>query len=102
MIHSVYFWLKPDLSEADRQLFASELALVTKISYLDKAYIGRPAAVEARPVCDLSFDWNLIVHFKTLEDHEFYQKGCKDHQRFVETCKHLWTKVIIYDMTPES
>ncbi len=102
MIHSVYFWLKPDLSEADRQLFAAELALVAQLPYLASSRIGKPAPVEARPVCDLSFDWSLISEFKTLEDHEFYQKDCQDHKRFVDTCKHMWSKVIIYDMTPEA
>jgi hypothetical protein len=102
MIHSVYFWLKPDLSEADRQLFESELKLIGKLGYLKQALIGRPAKVTPRPVCDLSFDWNLVVHFHKDEDHDFYQNECPDHQRFINTCKQLWSKVIIYDMTPES
>jgi hypothetical protein len=102
MIHSVYFWLKTDLSEADRQLFASELALITRLPYLAAAWMGRPAPVEPRPVCDLSFDWNLVVQFKTVADHDFYQADCPDHKRFIETCKHLWSKVIIYDMSPEA
>lgn len=101
MIHSVYFWLKKDLSAEDRKTFETELALVTKISYLAAAWIGKPAPVEKRPVCDLSFDWNLIVQFKTVADHDFYQSGCEDHKRFVDKCKTFWEKVIIYDMTPQ-
>lgn len=100
MFHCVYFWLKKDLSAADRATFESELALVTKLPYLGSAVMGKPAAVTARPVCDLSFDWNLIVQFKTIADHEFYQSDCKDHQRFINACKTFWEKVIIYDMSP--
>ena len=101
MFHCVYFWLKSDLSEADRATFESELKLVTKIPYLGAAWMGKSAPVPARPVCDQSFDWSLVVQFKSLADHDFYQDGCKDHERFVNTCKTFWSKVIIYDMTPQ-
>ena len=101
MFHCVYFWLKKDLSDADRATFENELQLITQIPYLAAAWKGRPAAVTARPVCDQSFDWSLVVHFKSIADHDFYQAGCQDHQRFVDACKAFWDKVIIYDMTPE-
>ncbi|MBL9113916.1 MAG: Dabb family protein [Verrucomicrobiaceae bacterium] len=102
MFHSVYFWLKRDLPAADRKVFEEELRLLTRISYLKQARIGKPAKVDPRPVCDLSFDWNLIVEFATDADHDFYQNECKDHQRFINTCKTMWEKVIVYDMTPEA
>jgi Stress responsive A/B Barrel Domain len=101
MIHCVYFWLKKDLSETDRQTFQDELTRLTKLDYLASAQMGKPAPVPARPVCDLSFDWSCIVHFKELKDHDYYQDGCPDHKRFVDTCKTMWDKVIIYDMTPQ-
>jgi hypothetical protein len=101
MFHCVYFWLKKDLSAADRATFESELVLVTKLPYLALAKMGKPAAVEARAVCDLSFDWSLVIEFKEDKDHDFYQADCPDHKRFVETCKGMWDKVIIYDMTPQ-
>jgi hypothetical protein len=37
-----------------------------------------------------------------MEDHEFYQKGCPDHQRFVDTCKTFWARVVVYDSSPLS
>lgn len=101
MFHCVYFWLKKDLSDADRETFENELILVSKIPYLAAAWSGKPAAVEPRPVCDLSFDWSLIVQFKTIAEHDFYQSECKDHQRFIDTCKTFWDKVVIYDMSPQ-
>jgi len=101
MFHCVYFWLKKDLSEADRETFERELKLVTKINYLAHAWVGKSADVPPRPVCDQSFDWSLIVQFKKNADHDFYQTDCADHKRFVETCKTFWSKVIIYDMTPQ-
>jgi Stress responsive A/B Barrel Domain len=101
MYHCVYFWLKKDLSAADRQLFRDELALVTKIPYLGLAVMGQPCTeAPARPVTDKSWDWNLVLRFDSMKDHDFYQTDCQDHIRFVDTCKPLWDKVIVYDMTP--
>jgi hypothetical protein len=97
MIHTVYFWLKKDLSSEQRATFQQELTLLTKIPYLAQAFAGKPAAVEARSVVDLSFDFSLMIEFKTMQDHDFYQNECKDHGRFLATCKTFWDKVVVYD-----
>jgi hypothetical protein len=102
MIHCVYFWLKKDLSEADRKTFEAELRLLGKISYLKQCKFGRPAKVELRPVVDLSFDWSTMVEFASEKDHDFYQSECPEHRRFIDTCKSMWEKVIVYDMSPEA
>lgn len=97
MLHNVYFWLKPDLTAEQRATFESELALLPKISYLAHGFAGKPAATEKRPVTDHSFSYSISLLFKTMADHEFYQKGCPDHQRFVDTCKTFWERVVVYD-----
>ena len=97
MNHNVYFWLKSDLSAESVALFESELKLVTQISYLAKGDCGKPAATAHRPVTDHSFSYSLSLEFKTMADHDFYQTDCVDHKRFVDTCKSLWERVIIYD-----
>ncbi len=97
MIHSVFFWLKPDLTPEQRALFEAELARLPEICYLARGSAGKPAATEERPVTDHSFDYSLTLEFKTLKDHEYYQDGCPDHKRFVETCKPFFEKVVVYD-----
>ncbi|MBV6501303.1 MAG: hypothetical protein CJBNEKGG_03813 [Prosthecobacter sp.] len=97
MIHNVYFWLKKPLSAEQRALFETELKLLPKIGYLASGAVGRPAATAPRPVTDHSFDYSLSLTFKTMKDHEFYQNGCPDHQRFVDTCKPLFERVVVYD-----
>jgi hypothetical protein len=99
MIHVVYFWLKKDLSTEQRATFLRELTLLTKIPYLAQAFAGEPAAVKARSVVDLSFDFSLMIQFKNLKDHDYYQLECKDHRRFLDNCKSLWEKVVVYDST---
>lgn len=100
MIHSVYFWLKPEVTNEQRALFEAELRLLPQISYLAAGFVGKPAQTEARPVTDHSFDYHLQLEFKTMADHIYYQVDCPDHKRFVETCKPLFGKVIVYDSEP--
>ena len=102
LIHNVFFWLRNDLSEADRATFVAELQKLSQIAYLERGDIGVPAKTESRPVIDHSFDFAASFQFKSMEDHDFYQKGCPEHARFVSACKPLWEKVVIYDIAPMS
>ncbi|MFM7605991.1 MAG: Dabb family protein [Prosthecobacter sp.] len=97
MLHNVYFWLKPDLTAEQLAAFESELARLPKISYLANGFAGKPASTENRPVTDHSFSYSLSLRFKTMEDHEYYQKDCQEHKRFVDICKTFWSRVVVYD-----
>jgi hypothetical protein len=100
MIHSVYFWLKPDLTAAQVELFENELIALKSIEYLVHGFVGKPAPTESRPVTDHTFSFSLTLHFRDLKDHEYYQKECPKHKRFIDTCKSLWDRVLVYDTSP--
>ncbi len=100
MIHNVYFWLKKDLSTEQLATFETELSALLTIDYLEHGFIGKPAPTEERPVTDHSFSYSLTLHFKNMTDHEFYQKDCPKHLRFVERCKPFFDRVIVYDSSP--
>ncbi|MDZ4288059.1 MAG: Dabb family protein [Prosthecobacter sp.] len=100
MIHAVYFWLKKDLSAAQVEVFEEELIALKEIDYLVHGFVGKPAPTEARPVTDHTFSYSLILHFQDMRDHDFYQKECPRHKRFVEICKPLWDRVLVYDTSP--
>lgn len=100
MIHNVYFWLKKDLPDTDRATFETELAHLLEIDYLAHGFVGKPAPTEPRPVTDHSFDYSLTLHFKSMADHDYYQRDCPKHKRFVDTCKTLWERVVVYDSAP--
>ena len=100
LMHHVFFWLKKDLAPADHATFAREISRLTRIAYLQDAAVGTPAPTAPRPVIDHSFDYALTVHFRTLEDHAFYQTACPEHARFVSACKAFWERVQVYDVTP--
>jgi len=97
MLHTVFFWLKPETTPEQRAFFEAELKLLPQISYLASGFVGKPAPTQERSVTDHSFDYSLSLQFKTMADHDFYQTDCKDHQRFVDACKPLFAKVIVYD-----
>ncbi|TDU63184.1 stress responsive alpha/beta barrel protein [Prosthecobacter fusiformis] len=100
MIHNVYFWLKKDLSTEQVEIFENELIALKTIEYLEHGFVGKPAPTEERPVTDHSFSYSLVLHFKNMEDHEFYQKDCPKHKRFVDICKPFFERVIVYDTSP--
>ncbi|HEY2572747.1 MAG TPA: Dabb family protein [Verrucomicrobiaceae bacterium] len=100
MIHTVFFWLKKDLTPEQRTTFEREIVRLKEISYLVHGFVGKPAPTEKRPVTDHSFDFSLTLHFKDLADHEHYQKRCEQHARFVDTCKPFWERVVVYDSSP--
>jgi len=99
-IHSALFWLRKDLTAAERELFERELRLLAQAPYLLQAHVGRAAATERRAVTDNSFDYATSFHFKSYEDHAHYQGACPVHSGFVARCKALWERVVVHDMEP--
>ena len=99
-IHSALFWLRKDLTAAERATFAVEVQRLAVIPYLERGFVGTPAQTPQRGVTDNTFDYATSLHFKSLEDHEFYQAKCEIHARFVATCKTYWERVVVHDMAP--
>jgi hypothetical protein len=100
VIHNVYFWLKKDLNAEQRATFEGELRKLAQIPYLAASFIGKPAPTEERPVTDHSFDYSSALHFNTMADHEHYQAGCEHHSRFVQICRPMFERVVVYDYSP--
>jgi Stress responsive A/B Barrel Domain len=98
MIHSVYFWLKPELSIPQIEKFRKGLDSLGAISSVDKIYIGAPAATPRRPLIDSSYSYALVLIFKDLAAHDAYQID-PIHVAFNDSCRELWARVQIYDAT---
>ncbi len=94
-VHIVNFWLKPDLSVEDRQKFVEGVSSLGTIEGLVTFNVGTPADTD-RPVIDRSYDYNLLTVFNNIEGHDKYQVDTI-HLKFVDECKHLWDRVLIYD-----
>jgi hypothetical protein len=94
-VHTVYFWLRPDLSPADRAAFTAGVESICRTPSVRHAWHGAPAATD-RPIIDRTYSWGLTVVFDDLAGHDAYQDH-PVHLRFVEQHREKWTKVQIYD-----
>jgi len=96
LYHCVYFWLKPELTAAQRAEFRVGVESLKGIKAVTKVSIGVPAATARRPVIDHSYDIALIVECQDVAAEAAYQVDPL-HLAFVEKFKTSWTRVQIYD-----
>ena len=96
LVHAVYFWLKPDLTEAQRAEFQRGVETLAGIKSVEQTFIGRPAATPKRPVIDDSYAVALVVLCKDVATQNAYQVD-PVHLAFVDKFKTFWTRVQIYD-----
>lgn len=96
MTHTVFFWLKPDLTESDIATFESEAKKLLNIDVIQRGTVGKTAPTPERPVTDKTFSYALHLEFASVDDHNIYQDHA-DHHVFVNACKHMWTKAVVYD-----
>jgi hypothetical protein len=94
-VHAVYFWLREDLAQSDRERFVAGLRSLRGIDGVVQGYIGVPAPTD-RPVIDRSYSWSLVLVFANEADHDAYQID-PVHDRFRAECASYWTIVRIYD-----
>lgn len=94
-VHHVFFWLKNPTSESDKTALITGLKTMQGIDLLTSTHIGVPAATN-RPVIDTSYSISWLTVLESAEDEATYQIH-PVHVAFVENCKHLWERVVIYD-----
>ena len=94
-VHHVFFWMSPDATDSDLAQLKQGLHSLTTIDAIKQWHIGGPANTD-RPVIERSYVFSWLVMFDTPEQEAIYQTH-PTHLKFIETCGHLWTKVIVYD-----
>ena len=100
LIHSVFFWLKEDLSDTDRAAFIEGVESLRGVESVRQMYVGPVAPTEARGVVDNSYSIALLIHFDDIAGQDAYQIAPL-HTTFVEDHKNKWTKVVVYDSLVE-
>jgi hypothetical protein len=96
LVHTVYFWLRPDLTAAQRADFRRGVESLGGIKAVDKIFVGTPAKTEKRPIIDDSYSVALTVLCQDIAAHDAYQVD-PIHLAFINTFKTFWTRVQIYD-----
>ena len=93
MVHNVYFWLN---SDADIPTFEAKARDLTEIDVVQRGSIGKSAGTAERPVTDKTFSYHLSLEFASIDDHNIYQDHAV-HHAFVDACKPMFDRVIVYD-----
>lgn len=96
LVHTVYFWLKPELTAAQRADFRQGVESLGGIKAVKAIYVGTPAKTVKRPIIDDSYSVALTIVCADLAGHDAYQVDPL-HLAFVERFKTFWIRVQIYD-----
>jgi Stress responsive A/B Barrel Domain len=94
-IHHVYFWLKESGNEDDKKALIEGLRKLSVVKTIRRFSIGVPANT-SREVIDSTYAVSWILIFDNAADQDSYQVD-PIHLQFVEECKHLWSRVQVYD-----
>lgn len=97
--HTVYFWLKSDITEAQKDDFMKGLHSMKEIESVIDYEVG-VAAGTPREVVDNSYDVALITSFKDAAGHEAYQVH-PIHDAFREIAGPVIDSLRIYDSVVE-
>ena len=93
-IHSVYFWLRDDLTAGEREQFEAGIRSLRAIETVREGWIGVPARTD-RPVIERGYSRSLVLVFADERAHDAYQVH-PVHDRFREQCATFWTTVRIF------
>ena len=99
-VHSVYFWLKPDLADNDAARFWRMVIALTQIPSVKHGWTGKPANTN-REIIDRSYTCALVLTFADESGHDAYQVH-PVHEAFRQECGNLWSKIVIYDAISEA
>ena len=96
LVHTVYFWLKPELTAEQHADFRRGVESLSGIKAVEKLYVGVPAKTVKRPIIDTSYSVALTVVCKDVAGHDAYQVDPL-HLAFIDRFKTFWARVQIYD-----
>ncbi len=94
-LHSVYFWMKPDLDADGVKAFERGLQTLCLDTPANSGHFGKPAGTD-RDVVDNSYGYGLFLVFDDAAGHDAYQVG-EVHQQFIADHGTKWEHVLVYD-----
>ena len=94
-VHTVYFWLKADITPEEEAEFLNGLKSLGTIPTVEKFNWGPPAPTTKRDVIDNSYQYAINVQFASIQAHDTYQTHAT-HLEFIKQAD-KWTHVKVYD-----
>lgn len=98
-VHSVYFWLKQDVTTEQHNEFVEVLRGLEQIKSVQALEVGHPAGTP-RDVVDNSYDVALLVYFDDKAGHDLYQADTL-HTSAIAVFEDWIKKMVIYDTVCE-
>jgi Stress responsive A/B Barrel Domain len=93
--HIVIFWTDPANPGASDDLIAGARKYLAPISSVANFHVGKMSPSH-RDVVDQSYQVGLNIQFESKKAQDDYQDHPM-HLEFVDNCRALWTKVVVYD-----
>ena len=93
LVHSVYFWLRPGLSDEQRRQVGRGLGSLSAIPS-EGCYVGTPVPSD-RPVVEGSYTFGLTVLFESPEAMAAYMVH-PVHQEFLAQFRSFWDRIVVY------
>jgi hypothetical protein len=93
--HIVLFWTDSSVPDATEELLAGAIKYLPSVPGVINFHAGKMVPSH-RGVVDQSYQVGLNIQFETKQAQDEYQAHPL-HLEFIEKCKRLWTKVVIYD-----
>jgi Stress responsive A/B Barrel Domain len=93
--HVVIFWTDPAKSGAPDRVIASAKKYLAPIQGVVNFHVGKMARSH-RDVVDQSYQVGLNIQFESKKVQDEYQDHPM-HLEFIDQCKGLWIKVVVYD-----
>lgn len=96
LVHHVFFWLKNPNSKEDLAKLLAGIRTLGRIETVRAIHVGVPASTEKRDVVETSYSASELLFFDDVEGQNAYQTD-PIHEKFVDECSGLWSKVVVYD-----
>ena len=95
LVHSVYFWLKPALTQEQHAAFRQGLESLQGIETLRFFHVGLPTDSD-RPVVERSYTFALVTSFEDKSGLDTYQVHPL-HLAFLDEYKENWERLQVFD-----
>lgn len=96
IIHSVYFWLRKDLTPQEEKSFLEFFQALKNIPIKKTLTYGKPAPTTTRDATDNTFDYNLIITFDNIDDINVYETHPL-HLKAAQKYSKYWERVQVRD-----
>jgi hypothetical protein len=93
--HVVIFWTDPSKPDAPDQVIAAAKKYLESIPGIVNFQVGK-MATSHRDIVDQTYQAALNIQFESKQAQDDYQVH-PQHLKFVEQCKPLFAKVVVYD-----